>query len=307
MYPWPATLRPVAGRPRPPPARAKLHNVDIDLGDYAAINKANWNSRVPHHEKGYDLEVFADDPAHLSRVVQFDLPRLGEIAGLRGVHLQCHIGTDTVSLARLGAQVTGLDFSGPALEVAARLAAAAGVTVEFVEGDVYDAAQHLPNGEFDFVFTGIGALCWIPDAARWAHVVAALLKPGGFLFIREGHPMLWSLSDPRPDGLLVVEYPYFETEGTVFHEETSYVEHEGVLDSPTLVSFNHSFAEIFNALWNAGLMITLFEEHQSVPWNPLGDAMVEGELGEYRLRDQPERLAATFTLRAEKPGSLSAK
>lgn len=272
----------------------------IDVSDYQRINKANWDSRVPHHERGYALHEFTDDPAHLSRVVQFDLPRLGGITGLRGVHLQCHIGTDTVSLARLGAHMSGLDFSGPALEVAARLAADCGQQIDYVESDVYSALDKLPSGEFDFVFTGIGALCWIPDAARWAQVVAGLLKPGGFLFIREGHPMLSTLSDSRPDGLLVVEFPYFETAGTVFVEEHSYVEHKGVLDSPDLVSFNHSFSEIFNALWSAGLTVTLFEEHQSVPWNPLDGEMVEDEMGEFRLRESPERLAATFTLRAVK-------
>lgn len=272
----------------------------IDVSDYQRINKANWNSRVPHHERGYDLQIFTVDPAHLSQVVQFDLPRLGDVTGLAGVHLQCHIGTDTVSLARLGALMTGLDFSGPALQVAARVAADGGHQIAYVESDVYTALDHLPAGEFDFVFTGIGALCWLPDVARWAQVVSALLKPGGFLFIREGHPMLWTLSDPRPDGLPVVEFAYFETAGTVFVEEHSYVEHEGVLESPTIVSFNHSLSEVFNALWNAGMTITLFEEHQSVPWNPLADEMVQDELGEFRLRVNPERLAATYTLRAVK-------
>ena len=272
----------------------------IDVSDYQRINMANWDSRVPHHESGYALHEFTDDPTHISRVVQFDLPRLGDIAGLRGVHLQCHIGTDTVSLARLGAQMSGLDFSEPALEVAARLAADCGQQIDFVESDVYEALDQLPAGEFDFVFTGIGALCWLPDAARWAQVVAGLLKPGGFLFIREGHPMLWTLSDPRPDELAVIEFGYFESEGVVFVEEHSYVDHEGMLDSPTLVSFNHSLSEVFNALWNAGLTISLFEEHQSVPWNPLADAMVEDEMGEFRLRDNPGRLAATYTLRAVK-------
>ena len=272
----------------------------IDVSDYQRVNMANWDSRVPHHERGYDLQVFTDDPSHLSQVVQFDLSRLGGLAGLRGVHLQCHIGTDTVSLARLGAHMTGLDFSGPALGVAARLAAASGQQIDFVESDVYEALAHLPAGEFDFMFTGIGALCWLPDAARWAKVVAGLLKPGGFLFIREGHPMLWTLCEPRPDGLAVIEFGYFESDGEVFVEEHSYVEHEGTLASPELVSFNHSLSEIFNALWDAGMTITLFEEHQSVPWNPLAEEMVEDEMGEFRLRQKPERLAATYTLRAVK-------
>jgi SAM-dependent methyltransferase len=274
--------------------------VEPNPADYLRLNQANWNSRVPHHEQGYALHELVDDPNRLSRVVQFDLPRLGDIDGLRGVHLQCHIGTDTVSLARLGARMTGLDFSGPALDVARRLAADCGQQIEYVESDVYAASQHLPNGAFDFVFTGIGALCWIPSAARWAEQVAALLKPGGFLFIREGHPMLWALCDPRPDGLVTVDFPYFETDGTVFVEEKSYVEHEGALEAPTIVSFNHSLSEIFNALWTAGLTITLFEEHRSVPWDQLGEAMVETQPGEYELAQMPERLAATYTLPAVK-------
>ncbi|MDP2289719.1 MAG: class I SAM-dependent methyltransferase [Actinomycetota bacterium] len=273
----------------------------IDLTEYERINKANWDSRVQHHEQGYGLTSFTDDPTHLSQVVKFDLPRLGPVADLRGVHLQCHIGTDTVSLARLGARMTGLDFSGPALEVAARLARLSDQQIDFVESDVYAAGRHLPAGEFDFVYTGVGALCWLPSVDRWAQVVAALLKPGGFLFIREGHPVVWSLCDPRPDRAMVIEFPYFETDGTVFVEEKSYVEHDGVLDAPTIVSFNHGLAEIFNALWTAGLTITLFEEHRSLPWNAFhDDAVVEGADGEFRLKEGSERIPLSYTLRAVK-------
>ena len=271
-----------------------------DPADYLRINLANWDSRVPHHEHGYRLQELRDDPQHLSQVVEFDAPRLGNIAGLRGVHLQCHIGSNTVSLARLGASVTGLDFSAAALAVATRLAADCGCDIPFVTSDVYEAVEVLGSEQFDFVYTGIGALCWLPSAQRWAEVVAGLLKPGGFLFIREGHPMLWSLCDPRDDQLVVIDYPYFETGGTVFQQPTTYVTHEGVLDAPTIVHFNHSLSEIFNALWKAGLTITLFEEHESVPWNALADEMIEDADGEWRLRHMPERLAASYTLRAEK-------
>ena len=271
----------------------------VDLTDYAQINMANWDSRVPFHEVGYELETF-DDLTHISSVVRFDVPLLGDLTGRRGVHLQCHIGSDTLSLARLGAQMSGLDFSAPALEVARRLAARYDTAIDFVESDLYGALDVLPTGAFDFVFTGIGALCWLPDIERWASIVATLLKPGGFLFIREGHPVLWSICDPREDGLLVIEFPYFENEGTVFTEATTYVEHDGELSAPTIVSFNHGLAEIFNALWKAGLHITVFEEHRSVPWNPLGDEMEEHVPGEWRLRSRPERMPLTFTLRAEK-------
>lgn len=273
----------------------------MDGPEHLRINLANWNSRVPHHERGYGLEHYRNDPTHLSEVVRFDLPRLGDVRGLDGVHLQCHIGTDTLSLARLGATMTGLDFSAPALDVARRLAADCGAGITFVESDVDDALAALGPARFDFVYTGIGALCWLPHVEHWAQVVAGLLRPGGFLFIREGHPMVWTLSDPRPDGLLVIEYPYFEVEGgTAFTEPTTYVDHEGGLDAPDMISFNHGLGEIFTALMRAGLTIELFEEHDSVPWNVAGDAMVCDELGEWRMREHPERLAATYTLRAVK-------
>ncbi len=270
--------------------------------DYRAVHLANWNSRVPHHERGYGLEHYRADPAHLSEVIRFDLPRLGSVAGLDGVHLQCHIGTDTLSLARLGARMTGLDFSAPALEVARRLARDTGTRIDYVEADVYDAVEALGAERFDLVFTGIGALCWIPDVRRWAEVVARLLRPGGRLFLREGHPMLWSLSLPRSDGLVVVDYPYFETpEGTAFVETKTYVEHEGELASPDCISFSHGLGETIGALVQAGLIFTAFEEHDSAPWDFLPGATVADALGEHRLQDRPERLAATYTLQAMKP------
>jgi len=272
------------------------------VSDYQAVNLANWNSRVAHHEQGYQLERYRADPAHLSNAVRFDLPRLGRVDGLDVVHLQCHIGTDTLSLARLGARsVTGLDFSAPALEVAAQLAADCGVAIDYVESELYGAVDALGAGRFDLVYTGNGALCWLPDIHRWARVVAALLRPGGRLFIREGHPMLWSLADPRPDGLVVVEFPYFETEGVRFSEPLSYVTHDEPLASPDIVHFNHGLAHVITALMAAGMSLTAIEEHETAPWNPLRDAMEEVGGGEYRLRDAPERLAATYTLQATKP------
>ena len=269
--------------------------------EYVDVNKANWNSRVPLHLQGYGLQSFRDDPNHISDVVRFDLPRLGPVAGLDAVHLQCHIGTDTLSLHRLGARMTGYDFSAPALEAARTLAAQSGASIDYVEGELYQAVALLGRARFDLVYTGIGALCWLPDIAGWARVVADLLRPGGRLFIREGHPVAWALSDPRPDGLLVIEYPYFEKAGgTRFSETITYVTHEGEVGSPDTVGFNHGLGEIFNAVWDAGMAITRFEEHTSVPWNPLGDAMVVDEVGEYRLREHPERLPLTYTLQATK-------
>jgi len=271
--------------------------------DWRDINLANWESRVPLHTApdGYDTAAF-DDPGHLSEVVRYDVPRLGRLDGLDVVHLQCHIGTDTVSLARLGAKsTTGLDFSPSAIAAARELAERAGNDVTFVVSDAYDAVSTLGPQRFDLVFTGIGALCWLPDIRRWADVVAGLLRPGGRLFMREGHPMMWTLSDPRPDGLLVIEYPYFESPGIVFSYSESY-SGTGELASPDSVGFNHGLGEIFTALRDAGLAVTDIEEHREVPWNPLDTAMEESPEwpGEYRLREGGERVPLTYTLQAVK-------
>ena len=271
------------------------------MANYAEINRANWESRVKHHLEGYDLEGFLNNPNHLSSVVQFDLPRFGSIADLDVVHLQCHIGTDTISLARLGPRsVTGLDFSPSALEAAKNLAEDAGASITFVESELYDAVANLGAESFDLVYTGIGALCWLPDIRRWAEVVAGLLRRGGRLFIREGHPVLWALSDPRPDGLLVLEYPYFETEGVQFTNEQSYVPHEEPLASPDIVHFNHGLAEVITAVMDAGMTLTAIEEHMSVPWNPLDSEMEEVGNNEFQLKKDAARLPATYTLQATK-------
>lgn len=266
------------------------------------VNLANWESRVPLHAVGYDLDRFRDDPAHLSEVVRFDLPRLGDVTGLDAVHLQCHIGSDTLSLARLGARMTGLDFSPSALAVARDLARDCGAAIDYVEAELYDAVEALGPERFDLVYTGIGALCWLPDVAGWARVVAGLLRPGGRLFIREGHPMMWALNDPREDELVTVDYPYFTVEGgTAFSDTETYVPHDGEVGSPNTITFNHGLGQILTAVMDAGLMLDAFTEHQSAPWNQLGDVMEQVELGEWQLRDRPERVAATYTLQASRP------
>jgi SAM-dependent methyltransferase len=271
--------------------------------NWRSINLANWESRVPLHTgpDGYDLAGF-DDPAYLSPVVRYDLPRLGRLDEHDAVHLQCHIGTDTVSLARLGARsVTGLDFSPSALQAARSLAVRAGADVRFVEADAYDAVGVLGSECCDVVYTGVGAICWLPDIRRWAEVVAELLRTGGRLFMREGHPMLWSLSDPRPDGLLVVEYPYFETAGTLFVEHDSYAG-TGAIAAPESVAFNHGLAEVFSALVEAGLAVTAFEEHREVAWNQLGEAMIPSPdfEGEFILSHGADRLPLSYTVQAVK-------
>jgi SAM-dependent methyltransferase len=268
---------------------------------YADVNRASWDERVPAHlvSPDYQISRFTEDPDHLSEVVRFDLPRLGDIRGLRGVHLQCHIGTDTISLARLGASMTGLDFSAPAVAAARDLATRTAADAQFVQGDVYAAPDLLGRGEFGLVYTGIGALCWLPDIRRWAGVVAALLEPGGRLFLREGHPMLWAVADERDDGLLVVEYPYFERpEPTVFHSDATYATTDVVFENTETHEWNHGLAEIITALMDAGLELTALAEHDSSPWAPFPGMMEKSAEGEWRLTDRPWRLPCTYTLQA---------
>ncbi len=270
------------------------------MTDYREVNRANWDDRARAHAASadYNVAAFAADPGHLSGVVRFDLPLLGDIAGLRGVHLQCHIGTDTVSLARLGATMTGVDFSAASLEQARLLAERAGTPVQFVESDVYAAAEVLEPASFDLVYTGIGALCWLPDIQRWAATVAALLKPGGRLFIREGHPVLWALEYERGDDLLVLSEPYFETaEPQVYVEGGTYVATDAEFTHNTTHEWNHGLGEIVTALLECGMTITGLVEHRSVPWEALPGQM-ERVGAEWRLADRPERLPHSYTLQA---------
>jgi len=267
------------------------------------LNREMWDERAPAHAASpdYHLAEFLADPTYLSEVVRFDQPRLGDIAGLDAIHLQCHIGTDTVSLARLGARMTGLDFSRPALEEAQRLADAAGADIAFVHGTVEDALQLRERESFDLVYTGIGALCWLASIDRWAAVVAGLLRPGGRLFIREGHPVLWSLADARGDGLLVIEYPYVElAEGTRFDVDGTYVATDVTFAARHTIEFNHGLGEIVTALLDHGMTLTGLVEHDSVPWDALPGLMDPIAGGEFRLRDRPERLPHSYTLTAVK-------
>ena len=275
------------------------------MTDSWALNQANWDDRAPAHAASPDYAVqrFAEDPGYLSHVVRFDRPLLGDISGLRGVHLQCHIGTDTVSLSRLGARMTGLDFSGASLAQARRLAGLAGAPVDFTAGNVYDAPDLLGRRAWDLVYTGVGALNWLPDIRRWAGVVADLLAPGGRLFLREGHPMLWTLQDPRPDRLLVVEYPYFEREQPmVWDEPGTYVETGATFSHNMTHEWNHGLGEIVSAVLGAGLRLTGLAEHDSVPWEALPGQMDALGGGEWRLADRPWRLPHSYTLQAVRDG-----
>jgi SAM-dependent methyltransferase len=282
--------------------RSGVDGWNDETSRFRVQNLANWSERATLHAKsdGYGLNRLIANPEALSDVVTFDLPRLGDISGLRVVHLQCHIGTDTVSLARLGASVTGLDFSATAIDEGRSLAAQCGVDVRFVEGDAYEAVELLGAGTFDLVYTGIGALCWLPRVDAWARVVHGLLAPGGRLFIREGHPMLWAIDESVTDRL-VVGYPYYETDKPLtFDESESYVATESPLQATTSHSWNHGLGEIVTALIDAGMQITSLVEHDSVPWEALPGQMELDGNDDWRLVQGRERLPLTYTLTAQR-------
>jgi SAM-dependent methyltransferase len=265
-----------------------------------SANLANWNDRVPLHIEGYGLAAF-DDPDHISSVVAADLDALAAflpngIAGLDVCHLQCHIGTDTLSLARRGARVTGLDFSRPALEAAAGLAHKHGAAVTWVEADVLDARAAVA-GDFDLVYTSIGTIVWIADLDRWAAQVAGLLRPGGTFYIREGHPMLYTLDETRDEP--VMRYSYFGDGSPQQWDEPGTYVGDGTVTNARTYQWPHALSETVNALLGAGLRILRLDEGRTLPWRFAERMSEQGEdfvwPGEER-----DRVPCTFTIVARK-------
>lgn len=262
----------------------------MPMDERRAANRANWDDRVPIHwgPDGYDAAGFAADPDAISGVVAFDRLTVGDVAGKRLLHLQCHFGKDTLSWARLGAEVTGVDFSERAIDAARRLAAAAGLDARFLVSELYEAPQVIDE-EFDIVYTGVGAINWLPDIAGWARVVAGFLAPGGTLSMREGHPVLWSL-DWRDDGMLVLRHPYFETDRPVSWDDDSTYSGSGTVAHTRTYEWNHGIGEVFGALTDAGLRVTGLREHRECEWQGL-PTMVRGDDSLWRLPESQRDLA----------------
>jgi 2-polyprenyl-3-methyl-5-hydroxy-6-metoxy-1,4-benzoquinol methylase len=154
------------------------------MADPIDTNRRNWDERAAIHARDatgfYTLDRFR---AGESAFQGIEAAALGDVRGKRVLHLQCHIGLDTLRLARLGAVATGLDFSGAAVNAARRLAEETGLKADFVQGTV-DEAPRLTPGPFDLIFTTWGALCWLPDMRLWARVIASVLAPGGRALLR---------------------------------------------------------------------------------------------------------------------------
>jgi SAM-dependent methyltransferase len=234
-----------------------------------AVNRAWWDGVVPIHEasKGYDRDGFLRGEKPLCPVERDELGPL--VAGKTLLHLQCHFGMDTLSWARLGATVTGLDFSGPAIAAARQLSAQSGIPARFVAANVYDAREALGGETFDVLYTGIGALNWLPNVHAWARVAAACVRAGGILYLYECHPVLFMLDETRSDGLLVVKQPYFERPEPILYEsDATYVDGPKLEQRETRM-WNHGVGELVTALLEAGLALEYVREHREVPWQAL--------------------------------------
>lgn len=276
----------------------------ISWDDAKDANRANWNDRAALHEESYRIERFISDPGLLSDVVSQDsrvlaehLPE-GSLEGLDLLHLQCHIGTDTISLGRLGATVTGLDFSPASLDVARRLAAATNTTATWVEADVL-AAREAVSGDFDVVYTSIGTIAWLDDLERWAEQIAGLLRPGGLFFIRDGHPMMYAL-DEEADGLQL-RWDYFPTGRAQVWDDDSTYAGDGKVAHTRTYEWPHPISEILGSLLRAGLVIERFDEGQTLPWR-FSPRMVELPDGNFEWpAGEREIVPCTFTVVARKP------
>jgi len=260
-------------------------------------NRANWDERAYIHVRSrmYDVEGFLGG-AHT--IADVDLDAVGDVRGRSLVQLQCHFGLDAMSWARLGATAVGVDFSPRALAHARDIATRAGLAVRFVEADVYDAATALDGERFDVVYVSLGALCWLPSIRRWARVVRDLLKPGGIVFVRDVHPVLWATESPGPAQLDLLG-PYFETqEPHVGVDDRTYVEGDARVGSPTTYEWNHGLGEIVQALIDERLVLERLDEHRFVDW-PAFDWLERHPDGHYRMPEsQRDRLPLCFSLLA---------
>jgi SAM-dependent methyltransferase len=273
------------------------------VDDRLLTNRANWDERIEIHlqSRFYNVERWLREaPAPRS----YEAEALGDVAGLRLLHLQCHFGLDTLTWARAGAEVTGLDFSANAVDAARALAERAGLgdRATFVCADVYDAVEALHHATFDVVYVSLGALTWLPTVERWAEQVGALVAPGGRFYIHDGHPVVWALSD---DGLSF-EHSYFEeTEPFVDDTGATYSDAERVIGSARTYEWNHAIGEIVTALVSNGLHIDRLVEYDWTVW-PRFPWLVADAEGRWSSPPGTPRIPLSFSLLASLPRDASA-
>jgi SAM-dependent methyltransferase len=268
------------------------------MDKYTEANLAWWNEAVDIHAQGdtYLLESFK---AGRFKLKTLEREEVGDVTGKSLLHLQCHFGMDTLSWARLGATVTGVDFSEKAITLARSLSSETGLDATFVQSDIYQLPQVL-SGTFDIVYTSYGVIGWLPDLLPWGKIIADYLKPGGFFYIVEAHPFMWTL-DEKTTAFQVI-YSYFSPEPIKSEEEGTYANRNAKKVHTVTYGWNHSLSEIFMSLITAGLKIEFFHEFPFCGWENFPE-MVKGEDRFFRMKDpQKENLVPmTFSLKVTKP------
>lgn len=264
---------------------------------YLRCNQQLWDewADINFQSALYDVANFT---AHPTPLHQLEIDGVGDVVGKSLLHLQCHFGKDTLRLALMGAQVTGIDFSEKAIGYARELASAMGIPARFIQTDIYDLPNVLDE-QFDVIFTSYGVLCWLPDLDRWGQIVGRYLKPGGVFFIIEAHPTLYMFDDNDPTELRV-KYPYFNQPEPIVIEP-----HIGNYADPTApvthaeYSWQHSVSEIVNSLLAAGLRLEYLREYPHVIWQAFPFLVTDD--GEYwRLPAEYPGIPLSFAIRAIK-------
>ena len=268
------------------------------MDEYLKSNQSLWDQKAKAHlhTEFYDLAGFKAGNTSLYPIELDEIA--GEVSGKDLLHLQCHFGMDTLSLARLGARCTGVDFSGEAIRQAQALNEELGLGCRFIQSDIYDLQKNL-SGQFDIVYTTYGVLAWLPDLTRWAEIIAHFLRPGGVFFIAEIHPFSYAFDDKVDEAVLVAGYPYFnQPEPLAFTPEGTYADLDAKIDHPIQYEWAHSMGEILNALIQAGLRIEYLHEFDYTVFQHFSFLEQRGRL--YHLPEGMPSLPLLFSLRAVK-------
>ena len=256
-------------------------------------NRTLWDELTPAHLKSYGVDRFIAGERWLPLKI---LEEVGDVKGRTLLHLQCHFGLDSLAWVREGAIVTGVDLSPKAIVAARKLAEEANLPAQFICSDIYDLTQNL-EGQFDIVFTSVGVLCWLKDLDAWARIITHFLKPGGFFYIMEGHPLQYTFDE---NGQYQFSLSYFHHADPYVWDDDSpdYKDSSYIPQSPSF-EWQWTISNIINALLKAGLKLEFFNEFGALE-DPIFPEMVQREDGLYSLPNLPVELPVIFSLKARK-------
>jgi 2-polyprenyl-3-methyl-5-hydroxy-6-metoxy-1,4-benzoquinol methylase len=260
---------------------------------YFESNKNLWNQRTVVHKDSsfYDVASFLQGKSSLTEI---ELRELGAVSGKKILHLQCHFGMDSLSLARMGAAVTGMDLSDTAIEEARKLNQQVSLDAKFICCNVYDLKDHLDE-PFDIVFTSYGVIGWLPDLDKWAEIIAHYVKPGGFFYMAEFHPVVWMLDEEFKE----VKYYYHNQETIVMEAQGTYTDRYAAIQGKEY-SWNHSISEVLNALLSKKLQLEFFNEYSYSPY-PCFRNVIQGSDGNWRVKGLEDKIPMVYSLKASKP------